>query len=100
MGIGRTKIKHVNLPVSDLRRSVALYRSLLDLDEPGCWRVGNHSAAGGQFYLCYQRHPDYQGKKPTAELIARLHREHIERQAVVQDRLQEIRQHVTTHHPS
>ena len=43
---------------------------------PGCWRVGNHPAAGGQFMLCYRHHPDYQGKHPTRELIDRLHREH------------------------
>ena len=23
--------------------------------EPGCWRIGQHSAAGGQFLLCYRR---------------------------------------------
>jgi hypothetical protein len=33
--------------------------------EPGCWRVGTHPAAGGQFMLCYRHHPDYMGKKPT-----------------------------------
>ena len=37
--------------------------------EPGCWRVGTHPAAGGQFSLCYRHHPDYQGRKPTHELI-------------------------------
>jgi hypothetical protein len=68
--------------------------------EPGCWRVGNHPAAGGQFYLCYRHHPDYQGKKPTTELIAQLHHGYVARRAVVQDRLQEIRQQLTTHHPS
>jgi hypothetical protein len=68
--------------------------------EPGCWRVGNHPAAGGQFFLCYRHHLDYQGKKPTAELIAQLHHEYVARRAVVQDRLQEIRQQLTTHHPS
>ena len=30
--------------------------------EPGCWRIGNHPAAGGQFNLCYRHHPDFQGK--------------------------------------
>jgi hypothetical protein len=34
----------------------------------GCWRIGTHPAAGGQFLLCYRHHPDYQGKKPTREL--------------------------------
>ena len=33
--------------------------------EPGCWRIGNHPAAGGQFHLCYRHHPDFRGKKPT-----------------------------------
>lgn len=31
MGIGLSQIKHVKLPVSDLRRSTAWYRSLFDL---------------------------------------------------------------------
>jgi len=61
---------------------------------PGCWRVGNHPAAGGQFSLCYLHHPDYQGKKPTHELIQRLHREHLERQAALAGRFYEIREHV------
>ena len=61
---------------------------------PGCWRVGNHQAAGGQFSLCYRHHPDYQGKKPTAEFIQRLHREHLERQAAVNGKLHEIHQHL------
>ena len=55
--------------------------------EPGCWRVGNHPAAGGQFNLCYRHHPDFRGKKPTHELIERLHREHLERQAAIHSRL-------------
>jgi hypothetical protein len=63
--------------------------------EPGCWRVGNHRAAGGQFSLCYRHHPDFQGKKPTHELIERLHREHVERQAAIDSKLQEIHQHLT-----
>ena len=32
--------------------------------EPGCWRLGNHPAAGGQFNLCYRHHPDFQGDAP------------------------------------
>jgi hypothetical protein len=55
--------------------------------EPGCWRVGAHPAAGGQFLLCYRHHPDFEGHKPTHELIARLHREHAERQAAVHSKL-------------
>ena len=31
-----------------------------------------------QFMLCYRHHPDYTGKKPTHELIQRLHAEHSE----------------------
>jgi catechol 2,3-dioxygenase-like lactoylglutathione lyase family enzyme len=32
MGIGLSHIKHVKLPVTDLRRSAAWYRSLFDLE--------------------------------------------------------------------
>ena len=60
--------------------------------EPGCWRIGQHPAAGGQFLLCYRHHPDYQGKKPTHELIERLHREYLERQAAMQSKLHEVHQ--------
>jgi hypothetical protein len=63
--------------------------------EPGCWRVGNHPAAGGQFNLCYRHHPDFQGTKPTHELIVRLHREHLEHQAAINSKLQEIHRHLT-----
>jgi hypothetical protein len=62
--------------------------------EPGCWRLGNHPAAGGQFNLCYRHHPDFQGKKPTHELIERLHREHLERQEAIHSRLTEVHQHL------
>jgi hypothetical protein len=62
---------------------------------PGCWRIGNHPAAGGQFSLCYRHHPDYQGKKPTRELIERLHREHLERQAAITDKFREVRERRT-----
>ena len=61
--------------------------------EPGCWRIGQHPAAGGQFLLCYRHHPDYRGKKPTHELIERLHREHLERQASLHGKLDNIHQH-------
>jgi hypothetical protein len=61
--------------------------------EPRCWRIGQHPAAGGQFLLCYRHHPDYDGRKPTSELIRRLHREHLEREAAIHDKLREIRQH-------
>ena len=60
--------------------------------EPGCWRIGNHPAAGGQFNLCYRHHPDFRGKKPTHEVIERLHREHLERQEAIHGKLEEIHQ--------
>jgi hypothetical protein len=64
--------------------------------EPGCWRIGNHPAADGQFNLCYRHHPDFQGKKPTHELIERLHREHLERQAAIHSKLHEIHPQLPT----
>jgi hypothetical protein len=60
--------------------------------QPRCWRVGNHPAAGGQFMLCYRHHPDYQGKRPTGETIARLHRDYIARQVAIHDKLQDVHQ--------
>jgi hypothetical protein len=62
--------------------------------EPGCWRVGTHPAAGGQFLLCYHHHPDYQGSKPTHDLIVRLHREHAERQSAMRDKLHDVHQRI------
>jgi len=58
--------------------------------EPGCWRIGNHPAAGGQFLLCYRHHPDYRGKRPTHEVIERLHRQHLENEAAMHGKLEEI----------
>jgi hypothetical protein len=49
---------------------------------------------GGQFSLCYRHHPDYQGKKPTVELIQRLHHEHLERQAAIHGKLNDVYQHL------
>ena len=68
--------------------------------EPGCWRIGQHPAAGGQFLLCYRHHPDYQGRKPTHELIQRLHREHLERQAAIHSQLDEIHPHLQAKPPA
>jgi hypothetical protein len=48
--------------------------------QPRCWRVGNHPAAGGRFYLCWRHQPDNSGGKPTTEIIAQLHREHVARE--------------------
>ena len=62
--------------------------------EPGCWRLGNHPAAGGQFNLCYRHHPDFQGKKPTHEVIERLHREHLERQEALHSKINDLHQHL------
>jgi hypothetical protein len=59
--------------------------------EPRCWRVGTHEMAGGQFHVCYRHHPDYNGARPTHELMVRLHEEH----AQVQAALHETRQHAT-----
>jgi len=64
--------------------------------EPGCWRVGQYPAADGQFMLCYRHHPDYRGRKPTHELIERLHREHLERQAAIHGKLHEAHNHRTS----
>jgi len=62
--------------------------------EPGCWRIGNHPAAGGQFNLCYKHHPDYMGRHPTHELIEKLHREHEDRQAAIHTKLAQIHDRV------
>jgi hypothetical protein len=63
--------------------------------EPGCWRVGTHPAAGGQFLLCYRHHPDFQGKRPTHQMIERLHREHLARIAAVHAKVEEIHGHAS-----
>ena len=60
----------------------------------GCWRIGTHPAAGGRFLLCYRHHPDYQGKKPTRELIEQAHRHHIEREEALHDILDEVNRHL------
>lgn len=65
--------------------------------EPGCWRVGTHPAAGGQFLLCYHHHPDYRGKKPTHETIERLHREHLAQQQLLHERLHEMHERFAGH---
>jgi hypothetical protein len=65
--------------------------------EPGCWRVGTHPAADGQFLLCYRHHPDFQGTKPTHDLIARMHHQQAEQQAAIHDKLHEIHQRVVVH---
>jgi hypothetical protein len=62
--------------------------------QPGCWRVGNHPAAGGQFYLCWRHHPDYMAGKPTREIIAQLHREHLLRQQALLARVHDLQPHV------
>ena len=62
--------------------------------EPGCWRVGTHPAAGGQFLLCYRHHPDYRGKRPTHDLIEKLHEQHVAQQQAIAGRLHEIHEKV------
>jgi hypothetical protein len=64
--------------------------------EPRCWRVGTHPAADGQFLLCYRHHPDFHGRRPTHEVIERLHREHLAHAAAFHDRVEEIHSHVAT----
>jgi hypothetical protein len=49
-----------------------------------CWRIGRHPAAGGALHLCAHHHPDLAGKTLTAEVIHRLHHEHLDRQAGTQ----------------
>jgi hypothetical protein len=67
----------------------------------GCWRIGTHPAAGGQFLLCRHHHPDFQGKKPTRELIQQLHRLHVEREKAIHGNPDDghLPIHGTEHHP-
>ena len=48
----------------------------------------NNGIFGGCWCMGY--HPDYRGKKPTHELIERLHRQHQEQQAALHSKLEEI----------
>ena len=57
--------------------------------------IRDSPTAGGQFHFCYRHHPDFQGRKPTHELIQRLHHEHLEREAAIHSKLQEIHQELT-----
>jgi hypothetical protein len=66
---------------------------------PGCWRVGTHSAADGQFLLCYHHHPDFEGKKPTADMIRRLHEQNVSLQTGLQRRMDEIHRRIEALHP-
>jgi hypothetical protein len=61
--------------------------------EPGCWRVGVHPAADGQFLLCYRHHPDFAGRKPTHDLIVQMHQKHAEQQAAFHGKLHDIHRH-------
>jgi hypothetical protein len=65
--------------------------------EPGCWRVGTHPAAGGQFLLCYRHHPDFRGRRPTHEMIERLHNQHLAEQAAIHDKLHDLHQQLASH---
>ena len=66
--------------------------------EPGCWRVGTHPAAGGQFLLCYRHHPDFAGKKPTSEMIHRLHEQNRSLQVALNTHLEDIHRRVEELH--
>ena len=61
---------------------------------PGCWRVGNHPAAEGSSTSATAITPDYGGRKPTAEVITRLHEDFLARQVVLHDRLLEIHRRI------
>ena len=58
--------------------------------EPGCWRIGNHPAAGVQFNLCYRHHPDYMGRRPSHEMIERLHQQHLANQAAIHSKIADV----------
>ena len=62
--------------------------------EPGCWRVGTHPAAGGQFLLCYRHHPDFRGKRPTRDMIERLHRQHVAQQQAIHNKFDDLHEQV------
>jgi hypothetical protein len=66
--------------------------------EPHCWRVGTHPAAGGQFLLCYRHHPEFLGKRPTHEMIERLHRDHVAHTAALHDKIEGLQQQLATSH--
>jgi hypothetical protein len=68
--------------------------------EPGCWRVGTHPAANGQFLLCYRHHPDFAGKKPTAETIRRLHEQNTALQLRLHERIEDIHRRVEALDPA
>jgi len=65
--------------------------------EPGCWRVGTHPAAAGQFLLCYRHHPDFAGKRPTHDLIERLHRQNAAQQLAFHNSLREMHERLFGH---
>ncbi|MEV2268189.1 VOC family protein [Nonomuraea africana] len=88
MALGVVRIRHVKLPVTDLRRSVAWYRSLLDLEvaaefaEQGTVRGVQLSAADGGFAIALRERafcastPDLDGFDAFAlevESVAALH---------------------------
>jgi hypothetical protein len=65
--------------------------------EPGCWRIGTHPAAGGKFVLCYRHHPELEGTKPTHDVIAQAHADHVAQQSGIHSKLQEIHEHLHLH---
>ena len=46
--------------------------------QPRCLRIGHYPDSRGVKW-CGMHHPDHKGRKPTVELLHRLHREHKER---------------------
>jgi hypothetical protein len=76
--------------------ATALYQAVkrYNCHFPGCWRIGIHPAAGGQFHLCYRHHPDMAGTKLTQALIQDLHRQHKEAEMLLQQRVHDIHEHL------
>jgi hypothetical protein len=64
-----------------------------DLEEFG---ILGGIAAAGIYQLVNYHHPDFQGRKPTHELIERLHREHLGRKEAIHGKLREAHDHRTS----
>ena len=92
-----TLMVHTNKTNATTAPTTASPTSVTDTDSVvAIPRDGQH-----QFLLCSRHHPDYQGKKPTRELIEQLHRLHIEREEAIHGNLDNVHLpiHGTEHHP-
>jgi hypothetical protein len=87
--IGPCRVRHHRhhryrrLPTSD-EVQLSSPRLLARRQSPRC---------GRPVHALLRHHPDYQGKRPTGETIARLHREYSARQVAIHDKLQEVHRH-------